>query len=380
MTMRPHRGDTMTLRHTAIALALTGLAACGGPPPEVTVLRAPEGASLPQMVIDDAGVLQLIYYTGSMSSGNLWHVSRGPEDDDWSSPQPVNSDEHSVHGLGPIDGGQLAVGPDGLLHATWFHKDPDRFYYARTDHTGRFQEQQTLSMHEEKGIEAAPAVAVDDDGNVYVLWHSGGGAEADRQVHLAVSRQNGVVFDLPRPVSPPEHGACGCCGLRASVDDAGVLHVAYRAAGDNVRRGMRLLTSPDQGRTFEDALIQPWEIGACPVATTTFAEGDDRTLVAWETQGQIYVADVEALEQPFSPPGEGAFRRKNPTVATNVAGDVLLAWGDGPGYQSGGTFHWQLFDDAGRPIGEPGGGEEPIPARSVPTVASRPDGSFVVVY
>ncbi len=370
----------MTMRYVLLAVALAGSAACAGPPPEVVVLRAPEGASLPQMVIDDAGVLQLIYYTGSMSSGDLWHVSRAPGDDDWSAPERVNSDPHSVHGLGPIDGGQLAIGPDGLLHATWFHKDPNRHFYARTDHTGMFQEQQTLSMHDEVGIEAAPAVTVDEAGNVYVFWHSGDGEEASRRVHLAVSRNNGVLFDLPRPVSPPEHGACGCCGLRASVDPEGVLRTAYRAAGDNVRRGMHLLTSVDQGRTFDDALVQPWEIGACPVATTTFAVGSDRTLVAWETQGEIYVADVAALDEAFSPPGEGAFRRKNPTVATNAAGDVLLAWGDGPGYQSGGTFHWQLFDAAGRTVGEPGGGKAPIPARSVPTIATRPDGSFLIVY
>ena len=370
----------MTVRHALVAIVLIGAAACGGSPPEVVVLRAPDGASLPQMVIDEAGVLQLIYYTGSMSSGDLWHVSRAPEDDDWSPPRRVNSTPHSVHGLGPIDGGQLAIGPDGLLHATWFHKDPNRFFYARTDHTGVFQEQQTLSMHDEQGIEAAPTVTVDREGNVYVFWHSGEGEEAGRRVHLAVSRNNGVFFDLPRPVSPPEHGACGCCGLSASVDHDGVLRTAYRAAGGNVHRSMRLLTSVDQGRTFEDTLIQPWEIGACPVATTTFAVGAARTMVAWETQGQVHVADVASLGEPFSPPGEGAFRRKNPTVATNEAGDLLLAWGDGPGYQSGGAFHWQLFDRRGGAVGGPAGGHDPIPARSVPTMASYPDGSFVIVY
>ena len=81
-----------------------------------------------------------------------------------------------------------------------------------------------------------------------------------------------------------------------------------------------------------------------------------------------------------SPPGTADKRRKNPAVGVNRRAETLLAWGDGPGFMSGGTLHWQLFDAAGRPRGEEGGTGEPIPARSVPTIAVRPDGSFVVVF
>jgi hypothetical protein len=380
--IRPAGARVVGLRGLAAVVAAGLLQACGGPLPEVTVLRAPEGGSLPQVVIDQAGALQLLYYTGSMSSGDLWHVSRSPEATAWSAPPPVNSVEHAVHGLGPIDGGQLAIGPDGVLHATWFQKDPTRFSYARMHDAdaGRWGKQQTLSVKEEAGVESAPSVAVGDDGNVYVVWHADPGEEAHRRVYLTVSRDNGTSFDEPRAIGEASEGACGCCGLRTAVDRDGTVRVAYRGAGDNVRRGMRLLTSSDQGKSFTDQLIQSWEIGACPVATTTLSAGPDATFVAWETEGQIYVADVEALDAPFSPPGEVQFRRKNATVATNDRGDILLAWGDGPGWQSGGTLHWQLFDSSGRTRGEAGGGADPIPARSVPTIAVRADGSFVIVF
>ncbi|HCQ98312.1 MAG TPA: hypothetical protein DIU48_02740 [Acidobacteria bacterium] len=353
---------------------------CTGPVPEVSVLRAPEGAKLPQAVLDKAGTLHLIYYTGSMSSGDLWHVTKMPGAKDWSSAERVNSEPYSVHGLGPIDGGQVAVGPDGRLHVTWFHKDPNRFYYARSNHAGGFHDQQTLSIKDEGGIESSPTVTVDDNSNVYVFWHADAVEEAQRRVYMAVSRENGVMFDLPRAVSPATAGACGCCGLRAVTDAEGVVYVSYRGAGDNIRRGMRLLTSTDQGRNFADRLVQPWEVGACPVATTTFAAGPDTTLVAWETEGQVYVTDVDRLDDPLSPPGDAKFRRKNATVATNSRGEVFLGWGDGPGWQSGGTLHWQLFDAGGRPLGDEGGVSEPIPARSVPTAVAREDGAFVVVF
>ena len=377
--LRPMRRMTPT-RFAPLAVAGLLTAACAGPVPSVTVLRTPNGGTIPQVAIDDTGTLHLIYYTGSMSSGDLFHVSRGPDAPDWSAPQQVNSRPHGVNGMGPVDAGQLAIGPDGLLHVTWFHANPLRFYYARSDHTGGFEPQQTLSVKDEGGVETGPTVTTDDDGNVYVFWHADAGADAHRRVYMAVSRENGSLFDLPRAISPEAEGACGCCGLRAVTDAEGGVHVSYRGAGDNIHRGMRLLSTADQGRTFSDQLIQPWEVGACPVATTTLSVGPEGTLVAWETEGQVYFADIERLDEPVSPPGEADFRRKNATVAVNDRGDTLLAWGDGPGFMSGGTLHWQLFDAAGRPRGDEGGASEPIPARSVPTVAVRPDGSFVIVF
>ncbi len=372
----------MMIRIALVAAVLTSLQACTvlGTSPEVSVLRAPADAKLPQVAIDDAGTLHLVYYIGSMSSGDLFHVSRAPEATEWSAPVQVNSQPHSVTGVGPIDGGQIAIGPDGLLHVAWFHNNPMRFYYARSDGAGGFEEQQVLSVKDEGGVESGATVAVDADGNVYVFWHADPVEDAQRRVYMAVSRDNGALFELPRAVSPEAEGACGCCGLRAITDDTGAVHVSYRGAGDNIHRGMRLLTTADKGRTFSDQLIQPWDVGACPVATTTLSAGPDGTKVAWETEGQVQFADITRLDAPVPAPGEADFRRKNPAVSVNHRGDILLAWGDGPGWQSGGALHWQLFDRGGRPRGEEGSGAAPIPASSVPTAVARADGSFVVVF
>ncbi|MCH7750522.1 MAG: hypothetical protein IH939_20775 [Acidobacteria bacterium] len=361
------------------ALLMTGCTVLGTAP-DVTVLRAPADAKLPQVAIDDTGTLHLVYYMGSMTSGDLFHVTRAPDATDWSAPQQVNSQPHSVTGVGPIDGGQIAIDPDGRLHVTWFHNDPMRFYYTRSDGAGGFETQQVLSVKDEGGVESGPTVTADGDGNVYVFWHADAVEDARRRVYMAVSRNDGALFELPRAVSPEAEGACGCCGLRAVTDEAGAVHVSYRGAGDNIHRGMRLLTTADQGRTFGDQLIQPWEVGACPVASTTLGAGPDGTTVAWETEGQVYLAGIDRLDAPVSPPGAAQFRRKNPAVAVNDRGDTLLAWGDGPGWRSGGSLHWQLFDRGGRPNGEEGSGIEPIPASSVPTAVTRSDGSFVIVF
>ena len=370
----------VSTRPAVLALATWLAAACTGVGPGVTVLRAPDGAKLPQVAIDDTGTLHLIYYVGSMSSGDLLHVSRAPDATGWSVAQPVNDQPHTVTGVGPTDGGQLAIGPGGRLHVAWFHNDPIRFYYTRSNGAGGFDAQQVLSVTEEAGVESGPTVTADGTGNVYVFWHADAVEDAHRRVYVAVSRDGGALFELPRAVSPAAAGACACCGLRAVTDRAGAVRVSYRGAGDNIHRGMRLLTTADQGRTFSDQLIQAWDVGACPVATTTLSSGPDGTKVAWETEGQVSFADVARLDAPVSAPGTAAFRRKNPAVAVNDRGDTLLAWGDGPGWQSGGSLHWRLFDPGGRARGDEGSGTEPIPASSVPTVVARPDGSFVVVF
>jgi len=361
-------------------VVVTLATSCVGPIPSVSIFRAPEGASLPQVVVDEMDTLHLVYYTGSMSSGDLFYVTRLLDGGTWSVPQRVNSRPHSVTGLGPIDGGQLAIGPDGLLHITWFHRDPARFYYTKSDFAGGFEQQQTLSVKDEGGVEAGSTLAVDPGGNVYVFWHADPLPDAKRRVYMVVSRDNGKSFDLPRAISPPAQGACGCCGLRAASDEMGAVYLSYRSAGGNVRRGMRLLTSVDQGHRFTDKLIHAWEIGACPVATTTLDTGPNGVVVAWETEGEVYLANTSRLAQPVSPSGVAGFRRKNATVSVNNDGDKLLAWGDGPGWQSGGTLHWQLFDEADHPRGAEGTTPAPIPARSVPSVAALSDGSFVVVY
>ena len=375
-----HRITSIRLALLAVAALLTAACTVLGTGPDVTVLRAPADAKLPQVVIDDSGTLHLVYYMGSMTSGDLFHVSRTPDATDWSTPQHVNSEPHSVTGVGPIDGGQLAIDSEGRLHVAWFHNAPMRFLYTRSDGAGGFEKQQVLSVKDEGGVESGPTLTADGNGNVYVFWHADAVEDARRRVYMTVSHNGGALFEPPRAVSPAAEGACGCCGLRAVTDDAGAVHVSYRGAGDNIRRGMRLLTTADQGGTFGDQLIQPWEVGACPVATTTLDTGPDGVTVAWETEGQVQFADISRLDTVVSPLGEAEFRRKNPAVAVNDSGDTLLAWGDGPGWRSGGSLHWQLFDAGGRPRGEEGGAPEPIPASSVATVATRPDGSFVVVF
>ena len=346
----------------------------------VETLRMPDDGRMPRAVVDTEGTVHLVYVQGGTNAANLFHVTRAPGAPGWSEPQQVNSRALSVSGVGPIDGAQLALGPDQRLHVVWLQTEPARFFYTRSRSDGSgFEPQRDLSTGEQGTLEAGPAVAADRGGAVYVFWHAGADEDARRRVYLTVSRDGGTTFEPPRAVSPATEGACACCGLAAVSDPGGAVHVSYRAAGDNVRRGQRLLTSTDHGRTFSDRLVDPWELGACPVSTTNLFAGPAGLTAAWETQGQVYFADVHRLDAVRSPPGQARFRRKNPAVAVDSQGDTLLAWGDGPGFSFGGSLHWQLFDGAGRPVGEPGGGAGTIIGGST-LAAVVQDGRFLVIF
>ena len=347
----------------------------------VILLRVPKGSRMPQAVIDASETVHLVAFRGAMSSGNLLYMKRERNDSAWSQPKRVNSRAHTVTGIGPIDGGQLALGDGTRLHIVWFRSDPVRIFYTRTtlDGTG-FEPQRNLGSHDEQGVEAGPTVTADRAGNVHVFWHAGADEDARRAVYVATSRDNGATFEAAQRINQEVEGACACCGLSALSNGTGTVWVSYRGAGDNLRRGLRLLTSTDDGATFSDQLIHPWEVRACPVSTTTMSQGPNTIKVAWETEGQVHVADVDRLGTAFSPAGTARYRRKNPAVAVNRQGDTLLAWGDGPGLRAGGTLHWQVFDASGRPTQRQGSGNVTIPSGSLPTAVAQADGTFLLIF
>ena len=346
---------------------------------EVETLRVPEGGRMPRAVVDADGTVHLVYVAGGIDRANLLHATRAPGAPGWSEPQRVNRRDLSVAGVGPIDGAQLALGPDDRLHVVWLQPGPARFVYTRSRADGSgFEPPRELSTGDDGDLEAGPAVAVDRGGNVFVFWHAGAGEDARRSVYLTASHDGGTTFEPSRRVGPEAEGACACCGLSALSDRDGAVHVSYRGAGDNVRRGQRLLTSTDAGRAFTDRLVAPWMLAACPVSTTTLSSGPGGPMVAWETGGQVYFAEVDRIDAVRSPPGQARFRRKNPAVAVDSRGYTLLAWGDGPGFSFGGSLHWQAFDPTGRPVGRPGGGPGTILTGSVAAAVVQDDRFLVI--
>jgi secreted PhoX family phosphatase len=113
-----------------------------------------------------------------------------------------------------------------------------------------------------------------------------------------------------------------------------------------------------------------------------FTEARAGTVAAWETKGQVYCARLDPSSgkpsAPLAAPGK-ARGRKHPVVAANAAGETILVWTEGMGWNRGGSLAWQVFDKAGKPT-EKRGTAEGVPTWSLAAVYTRADGGFTIVY
>jgi hypothetical protein len=227
-------------------------------------------------------------------------------------------------------------------------------------------------------------VAADAKGDVYIAWHAGSpesSDEASRRLWLATSNDDGATFTRERAVSDPAVGACGCCGVAAVADPGGTIRLIFRSARQVIHRDAYLLTAPGPGLPFTGMLLQPWNIGACPMSTFALAPWRGGVLAAWETNRQVQFTTVAAdgTRGPTIEAPDTADGRRYPAVAANNRGQLILVWTEGMSWQRGGRLAWQVFDRNGRTIGQTGGAAD-VPAWDFPAVYATPVGDFTILY
>ena len=389
----------LSTRRDFLIAAAAAPAVCAATPDKelVRVLSVPAGGIQPQVVLSQ-DVLHLIYFAGDPKHGDVFYTRSDDFGRTFSSSTRVNSQAGSAIAVGAIRGAQISVGKRNRVHVAWNGSDAagpinpedgkpgSPMLYTRLDDRGTMFEPQRSLMQRTFGLDGGGSVTADHSGNVYVGWHgkAPGAAEgeADRQVWIALSQDEGRNFAKERPATEEPTGACGCCGLRLFADSRGKIYGLYRSAKENVHRDIYLLRSSDAGKTFSATLLHQWDINACPMSSMAFFEASEEVLGAWETQTQVYLAPVSravdlAKSAMIAPPGKNP-KRKYPALARNRRGETLLAWVEGAGWQRGGVLGWQLFDRTGRPSG---GCEAPrnVAVWSFPAVFVRPDEGFTIV-
>lgn len=89
--------------------------------------------------------------------------------------------------------------------------------YTRLDAASSSFEPERNVIREHVGLDGGGSVAVDTDGNVYVIWHPpdlGHKGEANRRVWIARSTEDGATLAPERRAFDAPTGVCSCCGLR----------------------------------------------------------------------------------------------------------------------------------------------------------------------
>jgi hypothetical protein len=393
---------SMRMIATAVGVAglcgWSGMTCAGEPPlgtnfPHVQVQRVPNSGIQPQTAADAKGVVHLIYFTGDPRAGVLFYV-HSEDGEKFSEPIRINSEPGSAIAVGNIRGAQVALGKNGRIHVAWMGSEKAKprgpseaapMLYTRLNDAGAAFAPQRNVIQSAIGLDGGGTVAADNDGNVYVVWHAptpGMRGEENRCVWMARSKDEGKTFAPEIRINPDATGACGCCGMRAHADPEGNLFVLYRSATSLTHRDMYLLTSKDHGATFRSKKMEPWNVRVCPMSSMGFASGSNGTLATWETESQVSFARIDStLTDPIKiigAPGQNR-GRKHSVLAVNAAGETLMAWTEGIGWNKGGSLAWQVFDANGEPTKDKG--QAPgVPVWSTVSAFSRPDGQFVILY
>jgi hypothetical protein len=384
----------LTLVALAVPVVISGTLQVGPESPDVMVIRTPDGGIQPQAAVDSRGVVHLVFFRGEPQHGDLFYARFDRETGRFSAPVRVNTQPGSAIATGTVRGAHLAIGREGRVHVAWMGSsaatpratgNASPMLYTRASDSGTAFEPERNLLQYATGLDGGGSLTADSAGRVYVAWHAGGPSskdESDRRVWLARSDDDGRTFGRETAVSPVEQGACGCCGMRAAVNESGTLFLLFRSARAMVNRDTYLLTSRDHGMSFDTAMLHPWNVGACQMSTYSLATTRERMFAAWETAGHVYWLGADAASgrrgSIVTPDGQGG-SRKHPVVAASRQGHVLLVWTEGTGWNKGGRLAWQRFDHAGRPIGDRGGASG-VATWSLGTAAALPDGRFVIVY
>jgi len=380
----------IALAFASLTLAVFAMRTQGA---DVTTVTLPNGGVQPQVAIDASGTIHVLYFQGDAANGNLFYTRLNPASLQFSPAIRVNSQPSSAVAMGSIRGGQLAIGQGGRVHVAWdgsskattrapAGKTP--VLYTRLNDAGTAFEPERNLVQASVDADAA-GIAADAAGSVYVVWHAqvpGGTSEADRRLWLARSSNDGRTFTAEVAASNAALGACGCCGVRALVDGRGTLNVLFRSAVEMTNRDTYLLRSSDKGLTFASDLMQPWNVGACPMSTFGLFEVGTDVLAAWETGGQLQwlrIDEATGRRSNWTTPTGNATNRRYPAIAGNAKGEVVLAWIEGASWNKGGALAWQRFGADAKPRGVIGR-RAGTATWDTPAVAVRPDGTFIVIY
>jgi hypothetical protein len=366
----------------------------------VRSVKLPAGAIQPEVQLSARGEIELLWFQGDPAAGDLFVASSRDGGATLEATRRVNGERSRALALGTVRGARLAVGRDDSLQVVWMgaaKAEPRApagatpLLHARAgDGREPFSSPRSV-ISAAVGLDGGFDVAADGRGAVAVVWHAPArheeGEEA-RRVWVARSSDDGATFLPETAIDAPRHGACACCGMKAIFTRGGPsaaarLWVLYRCALHGNERDMHALVAGGAGEPVRSIELSPWPVNTCVMSTAALANGPgDTVLVAYETQGQVFVRSSTAGGEPsraVAPAGSPG-DRKHPRLAVNAKGERLLCWMEGTGWERGGTLCWQLFDRGGAPVTDGSGRIEGVPAWSFGEPLALKDDSFVLVH
>ena len=328
---------------------------------EVRIVPVPDGALVPDVMVDKAGVAHMVYGLNN----NAYYERSTHNGASFSPPVKVNSTGTVVTTMGER-GPKLAVGADGVIHVVWADqwKPGVEVYvrYARSLDGGKsFGPRQTVSSM--PGVDGT-TMTVDRAGNVLVFWHvmvsPPPAVPQATWVHMARSTNNGASFAANEKVQTTNLAgiACSMCLMRARCDADGEVCLAFRNAEGNVRDFYLLKGAPTKNDFRALRINQDnWIIDYCPMCGPELTlDPNGRAICAFMSRNKAYWAISDNPVTGFNLHVATPANEPNeiyPSAYANRRGEVLFVWQVGPMSTSGtAQVKWALYRNDGTFTGQ----------------------------
>ncbi len=314
----------------------------------VRVEAVPEGGLQPEVAVTENGTIHLVYLRGDPKAADVRYTSRQPGQP-WQASKTVNSIVGSAIAIGSIRGPQLAIGAGSSVHVLWngvaatpAGRAP--LWYAHLAKEGAaFAAQQDL-LGNTTSLDGGASIATNRKGEVWIAWHGNpaqkAAEESQRVVFLRTSQDDGILFGAPEILNASAPGVCACCSLRVQASAEGRPVILYRNVSEGQHRAMSLLSQ--EADTWRAQEIETWQVAACPMSSATLQVAGSKLVGAWETAGKINAGWMDHLATP--PVTLASRNAKHPTMSSDGAGNLLVAWVEGTGWSRGGDAGWVELD------------------------------------
>jgi hypothetical protein len=180
------------------------------------------------------------------------------------------------------------------------------------------------------------SMAFGPHGEIYVTWLDGRNPASPPgtfSIYVAASRDKGQTFSRNVFVAT---GTCPCCRPAIAVDDDGTLYVAWRKVFDGDIRDIVVASSKDGGQTFSapvKAADDRWLLHACPESGPVLDVHNGKISAAWFSEGSgtsgIRFVSSNDGAHTFSPViiiSKGIADANHPSIATDARGDALVSF------------------------------------------------------
>jgi hypothetical protein len=342
--------------------------------PDVRIVPLPEGALVPDVMMDGTGMLHMVYGLGD----DAWYVRSADNGRTFSPPVRVNTEGKVTLKMGER-GPKLALGKVGTgspnarfrisqpsIHVVWADQwSPGVQVYPRysrsLDGGKTFEPPRALASL--FGIDGL-TVAADGEGHVVAFFHQVSPPQQEipeaHRLYLARSTDNGTTFgpEERMKIQGMDDLACSMCMIRARIAADGNVCLALRVANDNIR-DFFLLRSPKRANVFTPLRVNEdrWELKTCPMCgpELTLAPAG-RALCAFMSRHRVYwsaLDDGRFTLHVATPAGEND--EIYPAAFGDAKGHVLLVWQVGPmAVGRTATVKWALYWKDGTFTGKQG--------------------------